>query len=237
MSATTLSPQDIAQLQVWVRTNSRNGVPPSVIAAELQRGYGVKLGDVMRVTMRDVGRSAAQGLTLEHADELAGNARGAADPDAGIRARDEVRRNDALFAEAHPVANIAARAGGAMVPGLLAALIPGLQPVAGEIGLNTLRGAGAGILQGAAAGEGASEKPLAESGEDALMGGAVGGAVGGVFGNVASRVGKAGAARAALRAGNRVLPMVPEAMTWELVSRFRLVCAVVCAAAVAAKSI
>lgn len=131
------------------------------------------------ITARDLGRSAAQGLTMEFADELAGVGAALVPGGRGYReARDELRANDARFSREHPRANLAARIGG----GLATAVIPatGLARGAQTLGQTAMRGAGLGAAYGGIAGLGAGEggvrEQAASTGQGALAGYAFGAA-------------------------------------------------------------
>jgi hypothetical protein len=118
---------------------------------------------------RSFGRSVAQGLTFNFADEIVGAL-------AGKEARDEMRMRENLYAEENPGLNLVGQlAGGVLLPGLVAG------KTAATLGTSAGRavgvGAATGALAGAAAGAGAGE-----TGSERLTGAAVGGGLGGVLG-------------------------------------------------------
>lgn len=179
------------------------------------------------IKMRDIGRSLMQGVTLENADEGAGvvaMARkdpmtvlrmlaGAASPSgmaagmagmtpegasAYVASRDAVRSNDQQFQQQHGVVDFLARLAGAAVPTAASLMIPGMQPVAGETGLNLLRAGVQGAGMGALQGEGAS---VASSPEDILWDTAKGAGFGAGASLAGSAIGQGVAARMANKTG------------------------------------
>lgn len=120
-------------------------------------------------SLRSFGRSVAQGLTFNFADEITGAL-------AGKEARDEMRMREKLYAEENPGLNLVGQlAGGVLLPGL------GAGSLAAKAGTTAGRAAGigaaTGALSGAAAGAGAGETT-----RERATGAAVGGGLGGVLG-------------------------------------------------------
>lgn len=152
--------------------------------------------------LKNIGRSAIQGATLNFGDEILGML-----PEwlgGGEQAKEEMRANDKAFSKAHPFVSGAANvAGGFVLPGGAAA--KGLK---GSLGVTKtiLKGAGIGGIAGALSGAGASEGGLGERASAAVVPGALGAGLGAVIPGLpaAVRAGFSPTARARNRVGDAV---------------------------------
>ncbi len=133
-----------------------------IIRAKSQGKYG--LADLTQLDARNVGRSIAQGLSMNWGDELMGLVKGEG-------AKNEMRLRQDLFHQAHPAADIATQVVSGAAPALLAPEVKG----ASLLG-TMLRSAGIGAGMGAAAGAGQAEDGRKLGG--AVVGGALGAGVG-----------------------------------------------------------
>lgn len=165
----------------YVGKESGGTIPGSAVREYLQNvaprrhaliGRGSKAqdaGQTSRPDIRDVGRSFAQGLTFNFADELIGKLKGEG-------AKEEMRlRGDMFAAESPREATMSGIAGG-MVPGLL---VPGgaVASAATTVPRAVALGAGLSAAGGALAGAGAGETP-SERASGALVSGGIGALLG-----------------------------------------------------------
>src|SRR5438874_8831596 len=97
-----LPSETIAMLRKGIRAATDAGIPAGAVEQDVQRKYGVSVKQVMAANPSDFGRSVAQGLTLNHADELAG-LYAKLTGKSYEKARDSIRNNDAAFQQVHPV--------------------------------------------------------------------------------------------------------------------------------------
>lgn len=182
-----ITDDQLATLRAAVRTDTQRGRTAQQINAAL-KPWGVTMSQVMSPTGTDFARAGAQGLTLNHADEITGLLAKLAGGNYE-QTRDQSRFNDDQSRAANPWTMGATSAAGASLPAVVASLIPGLQPVASEMWANAGRGALVGAGMGAVGGEGASTSTtMGGMATDAALGGMMGGAVGGVAGGVGSKI-------------------------------------------------
>lgn len=204
--------EQITQLRKGVRGALQAGIPLQAVEERLKTQYGVSVKQVMAATPADFGRSIAQGLTLNHADELYGLYKKLTGGDY-TQARDQVRSNEAEFVQGHPVLNAATQITAGAIPAMLAAPVTG----GGSVGVlgNALRTAAVGAGLGAVAGEGASTANTAGGiAGDAARSAALGGVLGGVGGAVGAKLaGVSGPGNAVAKEAASQLPTDPQALT------------------------
>lgn len=180
----------VAALRQAVRQNMANGYSLPEINQAFQQKYGYSVQQIMEPNPTDFWRSVAQGVTLGHYDELKGLAAKLSGGDY-TQARDAVRNQDAQFAQAHPILNMATQAVAGGIPGTLASPLAGIE--AGATGMNVLRGGLLGAGEGALAGEGYSNAPTAGGvARDAAVNAGIGGVLGAGTSAVASKLAGAG---------------------------------------------
>ena len=127
------------------------------------------IADVTDVSVRNLGRSFTQGMTMNFADEALGAL-------AGDQAQEDMRLRNALFKEAHPYISGASEMAGGVLPFIAAPEIKALQGIK-ALSNPMVRGAATGLATGSVAGAGAGEDAASRA-----TGAAVGGTLGGVLG-------------------------------------------------------
>lgn len=165
------------------------------IDAFLKEKSGGKYGlaDITATSLRNLGRSFAQGLTMNFGDEALGAV-------AGDTQQEDMRLRDRLYREAHPVASGAAELAGGVLPFLLPGIGEAKAVAAAGKGVGAAakaaaagadvattsiprlmaRGAATGAITGSVAGAGAGEDAASRA-SGAATGGVIGGLLGGAI--------------------------------------------------------
>lgn len=180
----------IATLRRGIRGAQGAGISLDAIDKDVQAKYGVTVKQVMEPNPSDFGRAVSQGLTLGHADELAG-LYAKLTGKSYKEARDAVRNNDTEFQAIHPLLKAITEGVAGAIPGTAASPLAGIQK--GQMLANVARGAATGAGLGAVAGEGNSNAPtMGGVAQSAALSGVAGGVLGAGGSAIASKLASMG---------------------------------------------